>query len=415
MRNIVFTRIDDRLIHGQVMTAWVHETKANEIVIIDNEVAQDDFLKMIMTSSAPAGIKVLIMSEEQAIDYLTQEPDRNKLIVLAKNPKVIKNITDGGVKIEALNVGGMGARKDRTQLYRNISVSDEERACFKQLITDGTSVYVQVIPEEKSANIEQYLEKGEKKMEINVFQALLIGLIYYLSINGTPWLTLLGSTVLARPLICGTLVGLVLGDVVQGCVIGAAISLPYLAYISAGGTVPMDPGLAGTLGTALAMAANASPEVAVSMAVPIGLLGTVIWIAHMTVDISFLHMIDKAADDLNSKKIDRIQMFIPQLFLMLISVIPVFIVAYFGSGVVKDILDALEGKPLHVLEVIGGVLPALGVAMILKSIMSKDTAAFYFLGFVLAVYLELPIIAVSILAFITAFVYTQLFFKPNQV
>ncbi|HBA0438736.1 TPA: PTS sugar transporter subunit IIC, partial [Enterococcus faecium] len=113
-------------------------------------------------------------------------------------------------------------------------------------------------------------------MEINVFQALLIGLIYYLSINGTPWLTLLGSTVLARPLICGTLVGLVLGDVVQGCVIGAAISLPYLAYISAGGTVPMDPGLAGTLGTALAMAANASPEVAVSMAVPIGLLGTVI-------------------------------------------------------------------------------------------------------------------------------------------
>lgn len=251
-------------------------------------------------------------------------------------------------------------------------------------------------------------------MEISIFQAILIGLIYYLSINGTPWLTLLGSTVLARPLICGTLVGFVLGNPVQGCIIGAAISLPYLAYISAGGTVPMDPGLAGTLGTALAMAAKASPEVAVSMAVPIGLLGTVIWIAHMTVDISFLHLIDKAADKLDSKKIDYIQMFVPQLFLLLISVVPVFIVAYFGSGVVKDILDALQGKPLHVLEVIGGVLPALGVAMILKSIMSKDTAVFYFLGFVLAVYLKLPIIAVSILGFISAFIYTQLLFKNNQ-
>lgn len=251
-------------------------------------------------------------------------------------------------------------------------------------------------------------------MEISVFQAILIGLIYYLSINGTPWLTLLGSTVLARPLICGTLVGFVLGNPVQGCIIGAAISLPYLAYISAGGTVPMDPGLAGTLGTALAMAAKASPEVAVSMAVPIGLLGTVIWIAHMTVDISFLHLIDKAADKLDSKKVDYIQMFVPQLFLLLISVVPVFIVAYFGSGVVKDILDALQGKPLHVLEVIGGVLPALGVAMILKSIMSKDTAVFYFLGFVLAVYLKLPIIAVSILGFISAFIYTQLLFKNNQ-
>lgn len=252
-------------------------------------------------------------------------------------------------------------------------------------------------------------------MEISIIQAILIGLIYYLSVNGTPWLTLLGSTVLARPLICGTLVGLVLGDVVQGCIIGAAISLPYLAYISAGGTVPMDPGLAGTLGTALAMAANASPEVAVSMAVPIGLLGTVIWIAHMTVDISFLHLIDKAADNIDSKKIDRIQMFVPQVFLLLISVIPVFIVAYFGSGVVKDVLDALQGKPLHVLEVIGGVLPALGVAMILKSIMSKDTAVFYFLGFVLAVYLNLPIIAVSILALISAVIYTQLFFKSEEL
>lgn len=251
-------------------------------------------------------------------------------------------------------------------------------------------------------------------MEISIFQAILIGLIYYLSINGTPWLTLLGSTVLARPLICGTLVGFVLGNPVQGCIIGAAISLPYLAYISAGGTVPMDPGLAGTLGTALAMAAKASPEVAVSMAVPIGLLGTVIWIAHMTVDISFLHLIDKAADKLDSQKVDYIQMFVPQLFLLLISVVPVFIVAYFGSGVVKDILDALQGKPLHVLEVIGGVLPALGVAMILKSIMSKDTAVFYFLGFVLAVYLKLPIIAVSILGFISAFIYTQLLFKNNQ-
>ncbi|HCM84694.1 MULTISPECIES: PTS system mannose/fructose/N-acetylgalactosamine-transporter subunit IIB [Enterococcus] len=157
MRNIVFTRIDDRLIHGQVMTAWVHETKANEIVIIDDEVAQDDFLKMIMSSSAPTGIKVLIFSEAAAIDYLQQEADGNKIIVLAKNPTVIQHIIDGGVEINALNVGGMGARKDRSQLYRNISVSDAERQCFRTIKEKGVNVYVQVIPEEKSVNIEQYL------------------------------------------------------------------------------------------------------------------------------------------------------------------------------------------------------------------------------------------------------------------
>jgi PTS system sorbose-specific IIB component len=157
MRNIVFTRIDDRLIHGQVMTAWIHETKANEIVIIDNEVAQDDFLKMIMSSSAPTGIKVCIFPETEAIDYLLQAPDSNKIIILAKNPAVIQQIVEGGVKIDALNVGGMGARKDRSQLYRNISVSDAERQCFRELKESGINVYVQVIPEEKKVTIEQYL------------------------------------------------------------------------------------------------------------------------------------------------------------------------------------------------------------------------------------------------------------------
>ncbi|EPC96476.1 PTS mannose/fructose/sorbose/N-acetylgalactosamine transporter subunit IIC [Lacticaseibacillus paracasei] len=251
-------------------------------------------------------------------------------------------------------------------------------------------------------------------MKINLIQAILIGIIYYLSVNGTPWLSLLGSTVMARPLICGTFVGFILGDPVQGCIYGAAISLPYLAYISAGGTVPMDPGLAGTLGTALAMAAKASPSIAVTLAVPIGLLGTVIWIVHMTVDISFLHMIDNAAENADIKKADRIQMYLPQVFLFLITVVPVMIIVYFGSGAVSSLLSSLSGTPLHILNVIGGVLPALGIAMILQSINNKHILIYYFIGVVLAVYLNLPIIAVSVVGFIIAFLYTQLLFSKAK-
>ncbi|MDE3289542.1 PTS mannose/fructose/sorbose/N-acetylgalactosamine transporter subunit IIC [Lacticaseibacillus paracasei] len=251
-------------------------------------------------------------------------------------------------------------------------------------------------------------------MKINLIQAILIGIIYYLSVNGTPWLSLLGSTVMARPLICGTFVGFILGDPVQGCIYGAAISLPYLAYISAGGTVPMDPGLAGTLGTALAMAAKASPSIAVTLAVPIGLLGTVIWIVHMTVDISFLHMIDNAAENADIKKTDRIQMYLPQVFLFLITVVPVMIIVYFGSGAVSSLLSSLSGTPLHILNVIGGVLPALGIAMILQSINNKHILIYYFIGVVLAVYLNLPIIAVSVVGFIIAFLYTQLLFSKTK-
>ena len=248
-------------------------------------------------------------------------------------------------------------------------------------------------------------------MKINLLQAFLIGIIYYLSVNGTPWLSLLGSTVMARPLICGMFVGFVLGNPIQGIIYGAAISLPFLAYISAGGTVPMDPGLAGTLGTALAMASKTTPNVAVTLAVPIGLLGTVIWIMHMTVDISFLHLIDKAAANADYRKADRIQMYLPQIFLLVITVIPAAVVVHFGSGPVAGLLTSLKGVPMHILNVIGGVLPALGIAMILKSINNKNILIYYAIGVILAVYLKLPIIAVSIIGLIIGLLHTQLEFK----
>ena len=106
-------------------------------------------------------------------------------------------------------------------------------------------------------------------MHISVVQAVLIGLVYYLGISGTPWCTLLGSTILQKPLVSGLIVGIILGDPVQGAVIGAAIQLPFIAYISAGGAPPTDPGLAGTLGTALAMAAGVKPEAALLWRFPL--------------------------------------------------------------------------------------------------------------------------------------------------
>nr|WP_326931435.1 PTS sugar transporter subunit IIC [Enterococcus avium] len=82
-------------------------------------------------------------------------------------------------------------------------------------------------------------------MKISFIQAILIGVVYYLGVTGTPWLSLLGSiSFMQKPLVAGTVVGIILGDPVQGVIIGAAIQLPYIAFISAGGTAPVDPGCA---------------------------------------------------------------------------------------------------------------------------------------------------------------------------
>ncbi|EEF69680.1 PTS mannose/fructose/sorbose/N-acetylgalactosamine transporter subunit IIC [Holdemania filiformis] len=246
-------------------------------------------------------------------------------------------------------------------------------------------------------------------VSISLFQAFLMGVVYYLGIIGTPWTTVLGSASLfQKPLVAGTLVGLILGHPAEGVIIGAAIQLPYIAFISAGGTIPSDPGLAGVLGTAFAIVGNVDPATAITIAIPFGLLGTVVWVLHMTIDVAFVHMADKAAEQGDLKKVCFLHVVPPQIVAFAISVIPVMLGAYFGADYMARLVAMLSNDVLHVLQVIGGVLPALGVAMNLRSISRPNSMAFYMLGFILSVYLGLDTIVIAVLGFIIAWFYTQL-------
>lgn len=251
-------------------------------------------------------------------------------------------------------------------------------------------------------------------MTIHLWQAFLIGVVYYLGQMGTPWVSLAGTHTMMRPLVNGALVGLILGDPVQGTIYGAAIQLPFLAWIGAGGAVPMDTALAGTLGTALGMASGVSPSVAITLAVPISLIGTMIWVLHMTVDITFVHMADTAADEGNINKINFLHVWPPQITMFIFSVVPAMLAAYYGSGPVKSIISGLSGTPLHVLTVIGGLLPALGIAMNLRAMTAKGTLVFFLLGFMVVEYSKMDILPIAVFAAIIAYVYTKLSMKGSE-
>jgi PTS system mannose-specific IIC component len=182
----------------------------------------------------------------------------------------------------------------------------------------------------------------------------MLGVVYYLGVIGTPWTTVLGSaSIFQKPLVAGTLVGLILGHPTEGVIIGAAIQLPYIAYISAGGTIPSDPGLAGVLGTAFAIVGGLDPATAITIAIPFGLLGTVIWVIHMTVDVTFVHMADKAAEEGNLKKVCFLHVIPPQITVFMISVIPVMLGAYYGADYMANFVSMLSGNVLHILQIIG--------------------------------------------------------------
>ncbi|MCF1585166.1 PTS sugar transporter subunit IIB [Tetragenococcus koreensis] len=158
MGEIVLTRIDDRLIHGQVMTAWVKKTRANQILIVDDEVANDEFMSEVLKMSAPSGISIFVKTLDGSVAFIKEQLDADsRLIILAKGPETIDALIVNGIKIEKLIVGGMGARSDRKALYKNISASDGERKIFRRLIDQGVDVVIHIIPDQKEANLKKYL------------------------------------------------------------------------------------------------------------------------------------------------------------------------------------------------------------------------------------------------------------------
>lgn len=157
MKNVVFARIDDRLIHGQVMTAWIKQCDANEVVIVDDELSKDTFLVMMMKSLIPAEIGLKVFNEEDAQSYLVGDSGKEKILILVKAPKTILSLVENGVKLNYLNIGGMGMKSGRTKLFKNIAASDDEKIVFRQLVDKGLTVQIQVVPTEKPENVEKYL------------------------------------------------------------------------------------------------------------------------------------------------------------------------------------------------------------------------------------------------------------------
>ena len=146
MQNLVLTRIDDRLIHGQVMTAWIKNKKADQVVIVDDGTANDEYMIEVLEMAIPEEIAIGIFTKEEGVQFFEQGLDA-PTILLVKGPEALNYLVDHGIPIEEVDVGGMGARNDRNVLYKNISTSAEENKAFLQLLNKNVNVFIQVMPE----------------------------------------------------------------------------------------------------------------------------------------------------------------------------------------------------------------------------------------------------------------------------
>lgn len=148
--SIVMIRIDDRLIHGQIVTAWAKNKNAGKIWVIDTATAKDDFLSGVMKMVAPSDRELVISSEDQINELVPKfDAEPENVLILMKTPEVAKKIFEAGVKLTELNIGGMGANPERKKLFKNISASPSEVQTLKEIQNSGVFVYFQVTPDEK--------------------------------------------------------------------------------------------------------------------------------------------------------------------------------------------------------------------------------------------------------------------------
>ncbi|EHC9962930.1 PTS sugar transporter subunit IIB [Staphylococcus pseudintermedius] len=150
---IIGSRIDGRLIHGQVANLWATKLNIGRFIVIDNEVAQSDIDKQALKLATPAGIKLSVLPVEKAANNINNgKYDSQRVMVIAKRPDRFVELVNNGVKIEELNVGNMSQTNETRSVTNSININDEDVNNFKLLQEKGVNIISQMVPNDKSVD-----------------------------------------------------------------------------------------------------------------------------------------------------------------------------------------------------------------------------------------------------------------------
>ena len=160
MAEIVLSRIDSRQLHGQVVTKWIPQVSANKVVLINDELVKDEFMKMIYLNAAPAGVRIeIVTAEEAGRQFIENQFGEGKVLVLILNLKMLDIAYDNGLRLKKIQVGGLGGAPNRKVVFGNITLDDYDVSVLKKVESFGTEIYFQIIPEDTPQKFIDILKK----------------------------------------------------------------------------------------------------------------------------------------------------------------------------------------------------------------------------------------------------------------
>ena len=207
------------------------------------------------------------------------------------------------------------------------------------------------------------------------------------------------QTHIFRPIVVGPVVGAIMGDVQTGFSVGVIVELMFLAVIFVGTAVPPNPTISTAIATAIAILSGGGVEIAVATALPVSFIGQIAeTFQNSVINVWFMHRVDKAVENADTKGIILNNTILPMAMNALLYGVPTFLAVYYGADFVAGIIEAIPSKIITGLTVGGGLIGAVGFALLLASIKNRKMWPFLLLGFVFASYLHVNMIGIAFLA-----------------
>lgn len=157
--DIALARIDDRYIHGQVVTRWVKEYPAERIIVVSDKVANDELRKSLLLSVAPSHMKASVVSVEKMIRaYSSDKYVGVTAFLLFGNPGDVLRLVEEGVNIPSVNIGGMIFEEGRQQITKSVSATPDDIEAFKALHKKGVKLELRQLPSDSPIDFISKLE-----------------------------------------------------------------------------------------------------------------------------------------------------------------------------------------------------------------------------------------------------------------
>ena len=216
-----------------------------------------------------------------------------------------------------------------------------------------------------------------------------------------------------KAIVAGSVAGVIMGDVTTGLVISGTLQMMWLANAGIGAYTPPNEATGAIIGVAIAIMTGGGLATGLAIAVPTALLCQQIVMSIQTLNIYFLHRADKAVETGDFDKVARYNYY-GMPFSFLAGAVPVFLASYFGGSAVERVLEFIPTQIFDGLTVAAGLIPVVGMGMLLMMMMGKNMWIFLLLGFVFAAYLGLGTIAISLIGIALAVLYDLIVNNPSN-